>query len=189
MKHRLIACTWLSLPLSKGLLLGLATLVVFGPACAPTAQALSKTLDFNAMQFNQGVRWRQHQKAAKHLHPTLRDQYLNHAEAADEAVNVSEVELLRTTLEAKKKQAVLRYRYIWHRVSRGLVRRTVVVQTWQQQKDQWFVTKIAHGSGPEFPLFVDLLKKPPRQRPTPPKRRAPKQAPKRKAPSRDAPTR
>lgn len=124
--------------------------------CTATTDSLGKTLAFASFEFNDGVRWRKYQQASKRLSPVIRDAYLDHAEQTDEKVNVSEINLLRTKIDVKRKAAVLRFRYIWHHVNRGLVRKTVVVEHWKQTNDVWFVMKILHASGKEFPLFVGL---------------------------------
>jgi len=126
-------------------------------ACAPSANSLGKSLAFASFEFNDGVRWRKYQQAAKRLSPKIRDAYLDHAEKTDEKVNVSEIDLLRTKIDVQKKTAELRFRFIWHLTSRGIVRKAVLVEHWKQIKDVWFVMKIQHVSGKdEFPLFVGL---------------------------------
>ena len=125
-------------------------------ACPASSSSLGKSLAFASFEFNDGVRWRKYQQAAKRLSPTIRDQYLDHTEKADEKLNVSEINLLRTKLNVKDKSAELRFRFIWHRVSRGVVRKSVVVEHWKQINGVWFVVKITLATGREFPLFVDL---------------------------------
>jgi len=134
----------------------LAALMSMNMGCPASADSLSKTLAFASFEFNDGVRWRKYQQASKRLSPVIRDTYLDHAERADDKIVVSEINLLRTKLNVKNKSAELRFRYIWHRVNRGLVRKSVVVEHWKQIKEEWFVVKILQASGREFPLFVDL---------------------------------
>ena len=152
--------------------------------CAPTTDSLGKTLAFASFEFNDGVRWRKYQQASRRLSPVIRDEYMDHAEQADEKINVSEIDLLRTKIDIKRKAAVLRYRYIWHRVNRGIVRKTVVVQHWKQTNSVWSVMKILKASGKEFPLFVGLTpeavkekQKQKKARPQPPKKGRPSAAP------------
>jgi len=155
-----------------------ATLALVSVGCAASADSLGKTLAFASFEFNDGVRWRKYQQVSKRLSPVIRDAYLDHAERADEKINVSEINLLRTKIDVKRKAAVLRFRYIWHRTNRGLVRKTVVVEHWKQIKDVWFVIKILHASGKEFPLFAELTpeaqkkkkKKKKKTRPQPPRK-------------------
>lgn len=157
--------------LGPGPLVGALTALTMATGCAPSATSLGKTLAFASYEFNDGVRWRKYAQASKRLNPKIRDAYLDHAEKTDEKVNVSEINLLRTKINVKKKSAVLRFRYIWHLANRGLVRRTVVVEHWQQIKDEWFVMKILNASGKAFPLFVGLTpeaQKKKKARPTPP---------------------
>jgi hypothetical protein len=151
----------------------LAALTSMNVACAPTADSLGKTLAFASFEFNDGIRWRKYQQASKRLSPVIRDAYLDHAERTDEKINVSEINLLRTKIDIKLKTAVLRFRYIWHRTDRGLVRKTVVMEHWKQIKDVWFVMKILRASGKEFPLFVGLTpeaQKRKKARPQPPRK-------------------
>ncbi len=124
--------------------------------CAPTTNSLGKTLAFASFEFNDGVRWRKYQQASRRLNPVIRDAYMNHTEKTDEKINVSEINLLRTKINVKTKAAVLRFRYIWHRADRGIVRKTVVAEHWKQIKNVWFVMKILNASGEDFPLFVGL---------------------------------
>ena len=125
-------------------------------ACMPSAKGLSETLAFHAMKFNSGVRWRKHQEVAKLLHPKIRDRYLNHAEGAEETLRVSEVELLRSKVNVKGRSAVMRYRYRWHHLNSGVVRRTIVAQHWKQHDGDWYVRRITHAAGTKFPLFEGL---------------------------------
>jgi hypothetical protein len=134
-------------------LTALASLAV---ACAPTSDSLGKTLAFASFEFNDGVRWRKYAQASKRLSPIIRDAYLDHTEKTDEQINVSEINLLRTKIDVKRKTAILRFRYIWHHANQGLVRKSVVVAHWKQIKDVWFIMKLLHASGKEFPLFVGL---------------------------------
>jgi hypothetical protein len=124
--------------------------------CAPTTASLSKTLAFASFEFNDGVRWRKYQVASRRLSPVIRDTYMDHAEQTDDKINVSEINLLRTKIDIKRKAAVLRFRYIWHRTNRGIVRKTVVEEHWKQTNNVWFVMKILNASGQAFPLFVGL---------------------------------
>ncbi|MFH2005669.1 MAG: hypothetical protein ABI333_03670 [bacterium] len=157
------------------LLLWLCTMA----ACMPSAKGLSETLAFQAMKFNSGVRWRKHQEASKLLHPKIRDRYLTQAEGVDETLRVSEIELLRSNIDAKGRLAVMRYRYRWHHLNQGVVRSTIVAQHWKQHKGDWYIRRISRAAGAKFPLFEGLAedaKRPrprvaPRTRPAPPERR------------------
>ena len=62
----------------------------------------------------------------------IRDAYLDHTERTDEQINVSEYNLLRTRIDVKRKSAVLRFRFIWHRSNTGIVRKSVVVEPGEQ---------------------------------------------------------
>ena len=100
---------------SIGAIAAAAWVAAASASCGPSQQNIAKSLEFASYQFNTGVRWRKHRQASKRLRADLRDRYLNPAETAAETLKVSEVELVRTRVEPKRKRAVLRYRYRWYR--------------------------------------------------------------------------
>jgi hypothetical protein len=142
-------------------LAALAVLLALG-GCAPGTANLTKLLVDATDDFHDGLRWQKHEIVAEHLRGAAKEAFLRHAEAADGALRISEIELLRTQLGAGGKKAVLRFRYHWYRTSEVTVQRSVVAIHWRFEGKTWLVEKIEPGGGPEFPLFAPA---PPASRP------------------------
>ena len=155
---------------------GLVLLILVG-GCGMSTAGMQKSLAYASHRFNTDVRWRRHEQASALLKPALRQPYQDRTESPEDPVRVSMVEVLRAKIEPKKSRARLRVRYHWHRVDRGIQRRTVVVQHWRYTGVAWLVTRLEHGSGPEFPWFNNL-------KPAPKKRRAPAKPPAKRPPPR-----
>ncbi|MDY0000718.1 MAG: hypothetical protein RBU30_05445 [Polyangia bacterium] len=142
---------------------------LLGVSCQTSEGNLHKALALAAYDFNTGVRWGRHQAAAAHFAPSLKNAFLTRSEEQDDSIHISMVEELRVDLLAKGRKAELRYRYHWHRTREGILNKTVVIEEWTWQNEAWRLTRIRHGSGPQFPLFDGLA-------PSPPRRAAPKEA-------------
>jgi hypothetical protein len=142
---------------------------LLGSACAPSAAALQKALGESAGELTEGVRWRRHGDVSSRLAPALRDRFYKQAEVADEALTISETELMRADFSDQSRRAALRYRYEWFTPRESLLRKTFLVFRWRYQDKGWYVESIEHSTGPRFPLFEGLAPgsgpKPPRARP------------------------
>jgi hypothetical protein len=121
-------------------------------ACASSGAA-RKTEDLvsDIREFQEGLRWRNYDRAADHVVAAQRARFLDAHDDLDADLRIDDYEVMRVTLTAQHTEALVRVKYTWHRDSVGKVHETIVDQKWERQGKIWRIVGSEHRQGDALP--------------------------------------
>ncbi len=134
----------------KFLRLAFPLIVVFiNLSCGPIQQSKSN-LQEAVLAFNEGVRWGRLQEVLPRIHPDSVDHFVEmHKEFGDD-IKVSDYEILNANHDDKNKKADVSVRISWYRESEMVVRKTMLVQHWEEHGQDWIMLAEEYVSGDKF---------------------------------------
>ena len=119
-------------------------------ACASSSQKKDQELMTDVREFQEGLRWRNYDQAADHVHASARVRFLDAHDDLDGDLRIDDYEVMRVTLTAEF-EATVRVKYTWHLDSVGRVHESTYDQDWQRQGKVWRVVATRQRSGEALP--------------------------------------
>jgi len=119
-------------------------------ACASTGQKSDKELMTDVREFQEGLRWRNYDQAADHVHAAARVRFLDAHDELDGDLRIDDYEVMRVTLTGEF-EATVRVKYTWHLDSVGRVHESTYDQDWHRQGKVWRVVATRQKSGEPLP--------------------------------------
>lgn len=120
-------------------------------ACSASAKGKHDDLDEHLRDFQEGLRWRNYDRAAAHVRQEEREKFLDAHEILDENLRIDDYEIERVTLGEDGRRATVRVRYVWHLDSEGRVHDTLVDESWEKQAKVWRIVGSSHRRGEPLP--------------------------------------
>ena len=124
--------------------------VACGAACGGNQKPQDDLL-YNVRGYQEGLRWRRYEDSASRLAPSKREAFLDKRDELDDELRVDDYEIMRVKMQAQGKKATVQVKLTWHLDSVGIVKDTVVEESWERHKTGWFLVGEKLKRGPEMP--------------------------------------
>lgn len=134
------------------MIIRIALLFVFGLSmslCGP-AQKSKSNLQEAVLMFNEGVRWGRLSEVLPRIHPDSVSHFLEMHKEFGEDIKVSDYELLHVHHDDKNKKADVTVQIVWYRESEMLQKKTMLIQHWEEQGQDWIMIAEEYISGDKF---------------------------------------
>lgn len=110
-------------------------------------------LEAGVLQFYSQSKWGRGNLAKEYVVPALRIKFLDDLDLLMKKVKVSEIDIVRITPIDNNKKAVVRVRITWIPDGEGIVRETLVEDTWINIKNLWLREKSKIVDGKPLPYI------------------------------------
>jgi hypothetical protein len=139
----------------RHLLLGLGLLVAGG--CMSDYSARDR-VTIAAREYNDGVRWFNLEKAAKHLRKEERDRFYERHQLVEDELEIADYEVVSIEVDKsdkKKNRATARVDFTWTLKRVGIVEKTSVVEKWEEDGNTWVLARIERVRGKPLSIFSE----------------------------------
>jgi hypothetical protein len=120
-------------------------------ACSQSGAKKTEDLVEDVRDFQEGMRWRDYDRAAHHVPAPQRVRFLDAHDEIDTDLRIDDYEVMRVNLTDDHTTATVRVKYTWHKDSVGTVYETIVDQRWERQGKVWRITSSEHKQGEPLP--------------------------------------
>ncbi len=131
----------------------LAVIMILG-ACGGQQKPADDLL-FDVRGYQEGLRWRRYEDAAARLKPSSREDFLDKRDELDDELRVDDYEIMRVKMTSKGQKATVQVKLTWHMDGVGVVKDTVVEQSWERHRAGWMLVAEKHKRGDEMPGVVE----------------------------------
>src|SRR5687767_3169217 len=131
-----------------------AVLIVLALVGCGGQQKPADDLLFDVRGYQEGLRWRRYEDSAARIKPSAREDFLDRRDELDEELRVDDYEIMRVKLTDQGKGATVQVKITWHMDGVGVVKDTVVEQSWERHKVGWILVAEKHKRGDEMPGVV-----------------------------------
>jgi hypothetical protein len=139
----------------RTLLQGLLTIGLLGAGCFTASQHREDLLIKQARMFNDDWRWARWEAMATAMPREDAVAFQRRVQAIDEQLVLADYQVTEIAFDADKQGANVSAWFEWYLKRDPTVRKTTVVERWEQRDGQWLVVKIRRTRGDRFGLVTE----------------------------------
>ncbi len=135
----------------------LLVVLALGSTLAACGGTFTKTDELRTLidEYNNGVRWGRLDQSAVLLPPEDRERFLARHTGLEEKLEILDLDITGMDIAHSKESAEVTIDLSWVLRDRGVVEKTVVVESWRRRGSQWQMVKEVRLRGAPLTLYDD----------------------------------